>query len=85
MQLDPIKPKLEPPGSERLKLKCDDPLSRFAVKFNLRRYNTGRDGREMSTTPLEFRLRHVERRQTLELETQFLPLLPKVGQCRLTL
>jgi hypothetical protein len=25
----------------------------------------------------EFRLRHVDRRQTLELETQFLPNLPK--------
>ena len=41
------------------------------------RWSTGRDGKEMSTTPMEFRLRHVDRRQTLELETQFLPNLPK--------
>ena len=38
MQVDPIKPKLKPPRSERLKLHCDHPLSRFACKFNLRRY-----------------------------------------------
>jgi len=45
VQLDPIKPKLKPPGSERLKLKCDVLLSIllqfcfiFAFKFNLRRY-----------------------------------------------
>jgi hypothetical protein len=30
----------KPPGTERLKLKCDDPLTIFAFKFNLRRYNT---------------------------------------------
>jgi hypothetical protein len=39
VQLDPIKPKLKPPGSARLKPECDDPLSRLAFKFNLRRYN----------------------------------------------
>jgi hypothetical protein len=31
-------PKLKPPGTKRLKLKCDEPLSDFAFKFNLRRY-----------------------------------------------
>jgi len=31
------KPTFEAPGYERLKLKCDDLLSRFAFKFNLRR------------------------------------------------
>ena len=39
MQLDPIKPKLKPPGSKLLKLKCDVLPSNFAFKFNLRRYN----------------------------------------------
>jgi len=38
VQVNPMKPKLKTPGSERLKLKCDHPLSRFAFKFNLRRY-----------------------------------------------
>jgi hypothetical protein len=38
VQADPIKPKLTAPGSERLKLEYDGPLSSFAFKFNLRRY-----------------------------------------------
>ena len=38
MQLDPIRPTLKPPGSKRLKLKCDIQLSTFALKFKLRRY-----------------------------------------------
>ena len=48
VQVDPIKPKLQPPGSKRLKLRCVVPLSNFAFKFNLRRYSEcirlGRDG-----------------------------------------
>jgi hypothetical protein len=39
VQVDPIKPKLKPPGTERLKLKCDTLLSNCAFIFNLRRYN----------------------------------------------
>ena len=40
MQVDPIKPKLKPPGTKHLKLKkCDALLSSFAFRFNLRRYN----------------------------------------------
>jgi lipoate-protein ligase A len=38
VQVDPIKPTLKAPGTKRLKLKYDDPLSNFAFKFNLRRY-----------------------------------------------
>ena len=38
MQVDPVKPTLKPPGTKRLKLKCDEPLSNFAFNFNLRRY-----------------------------------------------
>jgi len=41
VQVDPLKPKLKPPGSKRLKLKCDVLLSNFAFKFNLRRYTGG--------------------------------------------
>jgi len=38
MQADPMKPTLKPPGTDRLKLKCDSLLSTSAFKFNLRRY-----------------------------------------------
>jgi len=34
-----MKPKLTPPGTNCLKLKCDMLLSNTAFKFNLRRYN----------------------------------------------
>jgi hypothetical protein len=33
-----MKPKLKPLDIKRLKLKYDEPLSTFALKFNLRRY-----------------------------------------------
>jgi hypothetical protein len=39
VQVDPIKPTLKAPGIKLLKLKYDKPLSNFAFKFNLRRYN----------------------------------------------
>jgi pyrroline-5-carboxylate reductase len=39
VQVDPIKPKSKPPGTERLKPKCDVLLSTSAFKFNLRRYS----------------------------------------------
>jgi len=38
VQVDPIKPTLKPPGTKRLRLKYDEPLSNFAFKINLRRY-----------------------------------------------
>ena len=38
MQVDPIKPKLKPPGTKRLKPNCDTLLSTTACKLNLRRY-----------------------------------------------
>jgi hypothetical protein len=41
VQLDPIKLKLKPPGTQRLKLEHDGLLSNFGFKFNLRRYTTG--------------------------------------------
>ena len=41
VQVEPMKLNLEPPGTERSKLKCDDPLSFFAFNFSLRRYTTG--------------------------------------------
>jgi hypothetical protein len=38
VQVDPTKFKLKPPGTERLKVKFDEPLSNFVFKFKLRRY-----------------------------------------------
>ena len=38
MQVDPVKPTLRPPGTKRLKLKCDEVLSNLAFNFNLRHY-----------------------------------------------
>ena len=43
VQVDPIKPTLTAPGSKRLKLKFDEPLSNFAFKFNMRCYTAGGD------------------------------------------
>jgi len=39
VQVDPIKPKVKAPGTERLKPNYDEPLSNFAFNFNLRRYS----------------------------------------------
>ena len=52
MQVDPIKPKLKPPGTERLKLDHEELLSNFGFKFNLRRYTTVR-------TDMEAALNHI--------------------------
>jgi len=43
VQVDPIRPNLELPGAKHLKLNCDEALSNFAFKFNLRRYTKERD------------------------------------------
>ena len=44
VHVDPIKPKLKPPRTERLKLTCDHPLSNLSFNFNLRRYTVWLDG-----------------------------------------
>ena len=49
MQVDPIKSTLKAPGIKLLKLEHDKPLSNFAFKFNLRRYNTEELRREQET------------------------------------
>ena len=41
MQVDPIKHTLKAPGTQHLKLKCDEPLSNFGFNFNLRSYTQG--------------------------------------------
>jgi len=42
VQVDPINPTLKAPGVQRLKLKYEELLSNFGVKFNSRRYTPGR-------------------------------------------
>ena len=42
VQVDPMRPTLKAPGTERLKLQYEKPLSNFPFKFNLRRYRVGR-------------------------------------------
>jgi hypothetical protein len=39
MQVDPIKLMLKPPGAKHWRLQCDELLSSFAFKFNLRCYS----------------------------------------------
>jgi hypothetical protein len=58
VQVEPIKPALKAPGSERLKLNCDDVLSNFAFKFNLRRYNTEAHRNTSSAADLDRTLEH---------------------------
>ena len=56
MQVDPIKPKLKPPGTERLKVKHHILLPTFAFKLNLRRYIKLRDGRVLMVWPCSLTL-----------------------------
>jgi hypothetical protein len=43
-----MKPVLKEPGSKRLKLQCDEPLSNSAFNSNLRRYNKVKAGHRRS-------------------------------------
>ena len=47
VQVDPIKATSKAPGTKRLRPKYDEPLSNFAFKCNLRRYNKA-DGRGLA-------------------------------------
>ena len=44
MQVDPFKPKLKAPGTERLKLQYEKLVSSVAFNFNLRRYSMAMPG-----------------------------------------
>ena len=43
MQVDPMIPKLKPPGIKRLKLEYDGQLSTFGFNISLRRCNEGEE------------------------------------------
>ena len=45
VQADPMEPKLKPPGSKRMKIKCGALLSHFAFKIIVHRYSEGRRSR----------------------------------------
>ena len=49
MQVEPIKPALNAPGTKRLKLTYDKMLSNVAFDINLRRYTVGLIRRQMET------------------------------------
>jgi len=51
VQVAPIKPTLKAPGTKRLKLKCDEPLSNFAFNFKLRRYTMAPPSNVTDTLP----------------------------------
>jgi len=53
VQVDRIKPKLKPPGTNRLELNYDILPSTTAFKFNLRRYTTGGTSSSSSRTSLK--------------------------------
>ena len=77
MQVDPIKPTLKAPGSNRLKLKIDILLSTAARKFNLSRHSKAK--------LLElFEKEEEYKRLKKEAEDRKLITLLKVGRCRLT-
>jgi hypothetical protein len=55
VQVDSIKTRVESaPGvcNQRLKLKCDEPLSNVAFNFNVRRYNVDDQGVETTSEPI---------------------------------
>jgi len=87
VQVDPIRPTLKLPGTRRLKLNDDAPLSVFAFNFELRRYIEAiqawifrgvqaTDAAAASTDPKESDRMRVGR-QRLDFG--------QVGRCRLTL
>ena len=69
MQVDPVKPKLKPPKTKRLRLKDDELLSNAAFKFNLRRFILGFG----NLAALDFQARCMSAKT------------PTVERCRLTL
>jgi len=73
VQAQPMKPTLKAPGSMHLKLKYDESPSKFAFKFNLRRYTECLRDRSNST-----------RREFSDFSS-LAHLSAMVGWCRLTL
>jgi hypothetical protein len=73
VQVHPIKPTLKPPGTERLKLKHDQPLSNLTLKLKLRRF-TKVAAQQQKVPPLPFLLSSLIQSRKPR----------KVGRCRFT-
>ena len=72
MQVEPLKSRLKPPETMRLKPQCDNLLLHFAFKFNLRRYSeAGFDSSQPTVWLLEGLLPYIARER-----------MTKVGRCR---
>ena len=98
MQVDPVKPKLKPPGTKHLIQNCDILLSTSAFKFNLRRYNEG-DNESDTVGAVEgtakkladvaaslvamVRMVRLEHEAAAEFEAGAALAAAKVGRCRL--
>ena len=89
MQVDPIKTQLKPPGTKRLKLKCDVLLSTSAFRLSWRRYTEAAaagEGAAAAPPPAaegeEGAAAPPEERTEDEIAASA---AAKVGRCRLTL
>ena len=101
MQVDSIKPMLKAPGTKLLKPEYDELLSRFAFKFNLRRYilveedNIMSDAFFGSPSPRASEVMAPKAEEEAMapgvptmaggLDEEIAPRIPKVRQCRLAL
>jgi hypothetical protein len=82
VQVDPIKPKLKPPGTTPLKLQYDEPLSSFAFEFNLRRCTKAKKAKEKERAREKREAEAAERVARVKAEAAA---EEAVGRCRLTL
>ena len=88
VQVDPMNPKFKPPGTKRLKLNHDNPLSNFAFKSNLSRYNMGEAEPEFHrslNTILGHPMESEQNRWAVGLLTFTRETSGEVRRCRLTL
>jgi len=70
VQVDAIEPTLKAPGTKRLKLIYDEPPSKFAFKFNLRRHTEGQKAVAVLLQPFQ--------------KTPLADEYPAVGRCTFT-
>ena len=67
MQVDPVKPTLKAPGTERLKVKHEEVLSNFGFTFNLRHYNLVNDAAMPPSDAADIAYAHQYLRKTTNL------------------
>ena len=81
VQVDPIKPTLKARGTNRLKLNPDGLLQKFAIKFNLRRYNLVYDRGTTFGLRTGGRIESILMSLPLTARWQY-DMQPKVGCCK---